>query len=107
MWRLKSWLSDLGIWLWLRLGEKKIHIAFSHTKCGSEVVQLANFRPSGSDGEFQCLRCDAFVPIKDIKFRVISTDELEILMSKFTKAHYDNHPEQYFRSGILPHIVVT
>ena len=101
---IKYWLSQLGIWLWLRFGEEKIHIAFRHT-CGSESVQLANFRPSGSDGEFQWLRCDAFVPIKDIKFRVISTDELEILKSEFAKAHHKKHSEQCFPGDVLPHVV--
>ena len=102
--RIKYWLSRLGIWLWLHLEEEKTHIAFRHT-CGSEAVQLANFRGFGA--EFQCFKCNTLVPIEDIKFRVVSTDELEILMSKFAKAHHKKHPEQCFSGEVLLHTVIT
>lgn len=51
MWRLRYWPSRLGAWLWFRFGDEKIDIAFRHT-CGSEVVELVNFRGFGP--EFQC-----------------------------------------------------
>ena len=96
MWRLKYWLSRLGSWLWLRCDKEKIYIAFRHTKCGSEVVQLAEFRPQG--GEFQCFNCSALVPPKDIAFRVLSKEE----MNKITKQIKNNQG-----SDVLPHIATA
>lgn len=104
MWRLKFWLSHLGAWLWLRFGEEKTHIVFRHT-CGSEVVQLADFRGFGP--EFQCFNCDALVPTKDIDFRVLSAEEVEKIRTR--EAHRENifkhQPDLYLRTAKLPHIV--
>lgn len=101
MWRIKFWLSDLGIWLWFRFGNEKIHIAFRHT-CGSEAVQLANFRGFGP--EFQCFKCNASVPSKDMSFRILSAEEIEKIKTE-AKQKTDCSRKgiyEYFKSGVLP-----
>ena len=106
MWRLKSWLSDLGVWLWLRFGGEKTYIAFRHTGCNSEVVQLADFRKLGP--EFQCFQCNALVPLGEIAFRIVSTEEVKKIKAEATKKEDDSEQStyEYFESGVLPHIVV-
>jgi len=107
MWRLKSWLSDLGVWLWLRFGSKKTYIAFRHTECGSEVVQLGIFRPWAGP-EFECFQCNALVPAKDVGFRILSAEEVEKARAESTED--EDYPtaqqlDYYFKSAVLPHVV--
>lgn len=105
MWRLKYWLSRLGAWLWLYFGGEKIYIAFRHTECGSEVVELADFRRFGP--EFQCFQCNTLVPPKNISFRILSAEEVEkikIIAEAMEEQDYQD-PDIYFRSTVLPHVV--
>jgi len=104
MWRLRYWVSRLGVWLWFRFGGEKIYIAFRHT-CGSEVVQLANFRGFGP--EFQCFQCNALVPAKDVSFRILSVEEVEKTKAEAEKEedYSEQSTREYFRSTTLPHVV--
>jgi len=113
MWRLRYWLSRLGIWLWLRYGGEKTHargekthIAFRHTKCGSEVVQLAIFRP-WCGPEFRCFRCNAVVPAKDVTFRILSAEEVEKIRAEAAReeGYTKQSTYEYFKSAALPHVV--
>ena len=106
MLRLKYWLSRLGVWLWLRYGGEKIHIAFRHTECGSEVVQLAEFRPPGA--EFQCFKCSALIPIREITFRILEAEEMEKIRKRAeTEEKTEQDVIEYFESAVLPHIVTV
>ena len=92
MWRLKLWLSNLRFRLWYKDGSQQSHIAFRHTKCFSEEVQLANFREFGP--EFQCFTCYALVPKKDISFRILPIQEVSEIKKSAPSG-----------IGILPHVV--
>ncbi|KPJ54987.1 hypothetical protein AMJ47_02930 [Parcubacteria bacterium DG_72] len=116
MWRLRYWLcclspryllSRLGIWLWFRFGDEKTHVVFRHTECGSEVVQLAIFRPWVGP-EFQCFQCNALVPAQDVSLRILSLEEVKtekIRADAMKKQYTEQFFYENFELTILPHIV--
>ena len=62
------------------------------------MVQLADFRQFG--GEFQCFKCSALIPLKDIAFRILDTEEMEKIRKRSeTEETNEQDPAEYFKKA--------
>lgn len=99
MWRLKAFISNVGVWLWCLLGGKKTYIIFRHEECGSEKIKLVN--PFSYGTKFQCLECNTLVSSKNV-----SIDTLSEIEAKRIRKHFSKYPEEYTEKGVLVYLAL-